>query len=217
MLKKCTGCGVVKTYTEYSKARRAKDGYCHRCKECQRLHYQSTRDEALKKKKDYRERPEIREHKRVYGIEYRKRSGYRPTSGSKLSPEYQREYRRRPEAKERRRAKAAEYLQRRRARKAKVVSQLTQNEWLWLLEQSGYRCVYCGQHQDEIGTLAQEHVVPLAQGGAYTITNIVPACRTCNSRKQARTPTQAGMSFVIHINPLAHMKQKSLFEDETGK
>lgn len=35
-----------------------------------------------------------------------------------------------------------------------------------------------------------DHVVPLEQGGADDISNLVPACRTCNASKRDRTPEQ---------------------------
>lgn len=90
--------------------------------------------------------------------------------------------------------------QRREARKRGVFSSLTINQWRWLLEQSNNSCVYCGKHERECGTLAQEHVIPLIQGGEYTIFNIRPACKPCNSKKQARTPEQAGMVMLIKID-----------------
>lgn len=100
---------------------------------------------------------------------------------------------------------------RRSARKRRVLTQLTISQWEWLKQQSGHCCVYCGRHQDECGRLQQEHVVPLSRGGAHTVNNIRPACADCNYRKHDKTPAEAGMSFAIEINPLKHMKQKSLF------
>jgi hypothetical protein len=35
-----------------------------------------------------------------------------------------------------------------------------------------------------------DHVVPLEQGGADDITNLVPSCRSCNASKRDRTPDQ---------------------------
>jgi hypothetical protein len=35
-----------------------------------------------------------------------------------------------------------------------------------------------------------DHVKPLEQGGADNITNLVPACRSCNASKKDRTPEQ---------------------------
>ncbi|MFI2635067.1 HNH endonuclease [Streptomyces collinus] len=49
-------------------------------------------------------------------------------------------------------------------------------------------CTYCGS----MGVRAEvvDHIVPLEQGGADDITNLVPACRSCNASKRDRTPEQ---------------------------
>jgi hypothetical protein len=38
-----------------------------------------------------------------------------------------------------------------------------------------------------------DHVIPRCQGGDDSTDNLVVACRPCNSRKNGRTPQQAGM------------------------
>jgi 5-methylcytosine-specific restriction endonuclease McrA len=63
---------------------------------------------------------------------------------------------------------------------------------------SGSVCRYCGRHLvtgDHLRPEAGEwdHVVPLVQGGSHTWDNVVPSCKSCNSRKGGRTPEQAGM------------------------
>jgi len=55
-----------------------------------------------------------------------------------------------------------------------------------------YRCQYCGT-KAPISELTYDHVVPRAQGGRTTWTNIVTACYTCNRNKGNRTPEQASM------------------------
>ena len=89
--------------------------------------------------------------------------------------------------------------QRRLARKASLPDNLTIKEWQQILATYNYACAYCGKKQSELNevyeVLHQEHVTPLAHGGGYTANNIVPACRSCNAQKGARTPEQAGMSI----------------------
>jgi 5-methylcytosine-specific restriction endonuclease McrA len=58
-----------------------------------------------------------------------------------------------------------------------------------------YTCQYCGVKKS-IGDLTYDHVVPRAQGGKTTWTNIVTCCESCNRRKANRTPEQAGMRLL---------------------
>src|ERR1700751_5736434 len=57
-----------------------------------------------------------------------------------------------------------------------------------------YTCQYCGAKK-AIGDLTYDHVVPRAQGGKTTWTNIVTCCGACNGYKANRTPAQAGMKL----------------------
>lgn len=55
-----------------------------------------------------------------------------------------------------------------------------------------FQCQYC-LLQPGTPELTYDHVVPSAQGGKTTWTNIVTACVSCNSKKGNRTPKTAGM------------------------
>jgi 5-methylcytosine-specific restriction endonuclease McrA len=44
-------------------------------------------------------------------------------------------------------------------------------------------CRYCGSTEE----ITVEHITPLIRGGSHTIDNLGPACRSCNSSKQALT------------------------------
>lgn len=62
---------------------------------------------------------------------------------------------------------------------------LTHAEWVQILEYHDHRCAYCLR---KMKRLEREHVIPVAEGGAHTADNIVPACRSCNARKSAHGP-----------------------------
>lgn len=52
-----------------------------------------------------------------------------------------------------------------------------------VFERDAYRCVICGGHHD----LTCDHVVPESKGGPTTFENLQTMCKSCNSRKGART------------------------------
>ena len=58
-----------------------------------------------------------------------------------------------------------------------------------------YSCQYCGAKK-KINELTYDHVVPRAQGGKTSWTNIATSCSNCNRRKANRTPEQAGMKLL---------------------
>ncbi len=62
---------------------------------------------------------------------------------------------------------------------------LTVDQWFEQLEVFGHACAYCLRSDVK---MSMDHVDPLSKGGAHAIENLVPACRWCNSRKQARGP-----------------------------
>lgn len=66
-----------------------------------------------------------------------------------------------------------------------------------------YSCQYCGVRK-KINELTYDHVVPRAQGGKTSWTNIATSCSDCNRRKANRTPEQAGMKLrKIPTQPMA--------------
>jgi len=59
-------------------------------------------------------------------------------------------------------------------------------------QRDGYRCQYCSD-RFPASALSYDHVVPRAAGGRTEWTNIVTACRPCNTRKDSKTCDEAGM------------------------
>lgn len=75
---------------------------------------------------------------------------------------------------------------RRRARIAHApVNDFTATQWEAMKKHYHYCCVYCGRKMQR---LTQDHVIALSKGGSHTLNNIVPACKSCNSKKGARAP-----------------------------
>lgn len=56
-------------------------------------------------------------------------------------------------------------------------------------------CAYCGEHYAE-SELTVEHIVPVSRGGQHMWTNVVTACRSCNTRKGNRRPEEAHMPLL---------------------
>jgi len=74
--------------------------------------------------------------------------------------------------------------EKRRAQKlASPINDFTSAQWLKMQHVFGHRCAYCGKRYR--GKLTQDHITPLSKGGSHTASNIVPACRSCNSRKNS--------------------------------
>jgi len=84
------------------------------------------------------------------------------------------------------------YNQRYRASKLNAPGDFTAADWKAKLEYYGYRCRYCGIHKSETseGWLEADHAIPLSQGGTNFISNIVPACKSCNCSKGTKTFTE---------------------------
>lgn len=64
-----------------------------------------------------------------------------------------------------------------------------------LFHRDGHMCMYCGE-QFTSKLLTRDHVVPIHQGGKDKWSNLVAACRYCNSRKGGRTPEEAHMPLL---------------------
>lgn len=78
------------------------------------------------------------------------------------------------------RATTARNNNRRRMLLLALPATLSATEWLRICEAWGFRCAYCGNGNVK---LSRDHVWPLAAGGSDEVENVVPACRSCNSRK----------------------------------
>jgi 5-methylcytosine-specific restriction endonuclease McrA len=65
-----------------------------------------------------------------------------------------------------------------------------------LMTRDGSLCGYCGKKAENI-----DHVMPRSRGGKHVWENVVASCKTCNSRKADKTPSEVGM--VLKVKPYA--------------
>lgn len=63
---------------------------------------------------------------------------------------------------------------------------LKKTRW-WLDQLNAGQCYYCEESFDS-EELTMDHKVPIARGGKSTKSNVVLSCKTCNTKKQAKTP-----------------------------
>jgi 5-methylcytosine-specific restriction endonuclease McrA len=74
---------------------------------------------------------------------------------------------------------------RRRARKvAAAGGGVTAAQWAGIVLVFGGVCSYCRQAKK----ITVDHFVPLIRGGKHDVSNVVPACRSCNASKKDRDP-----------------------------
>lgn len=64
-----------------------------------------------------------------------------------------------------------------------------------IFRRDGHRCKYCGATSDD-AELTIDHVVPVALGGTNEASNLVTACRRCNSGKSSTRPDEATVQAV---------------------
>lgn len=79
-------------------------------------------------------------------------------------------------------------------------------------------CMYCG-HSFTDGDLTRDHVIPRSQGGMDRWTNVVAACRRCNTHKGGRTPEQSGkpllaIPFVPNTAEYLALKNRRILGDQ---
>ena len=62
-----------------------------------------------------------------------------------------------------------------------------------IFKRDKFCCQYCGKSKD----LTLDHVLPRARGGKSAWTNLVTACKRCNTVKGNNTPEEAGVKLQV--------------------
>lgn len=176
-MKQCSKCNEQKPLTEYHRDKYSKDGYVQRCKSCiqkktkQWLEINRERNKETCRNR-YKENPEP----------YKARSN----NWAKANPEWKAQTNRiyqinNPHI-------YRDTKQRRKIRKAQNGEYTITAKELQKLYSSP--CFYCGSKTN----IQADHVIPIARGGVHGISNLVPACQSCNASKRERTITEWKMA-----------------------
>jgi 5-methylcytosine-specific restriction endonuclease McrA len=73
-----------------------------------------------------------------------------------------------------------------------------------LFARDRHLCAYCGECYAP-RELSRDHIMPVSKGGRDQWTNVVTACRSCNTRKADQTPQQSGMALLyVPYTPNRH-------------
>ncbi len=175
MNKICSKCKKKKKVTDFRSCKGYKNDIYSICKECEYEYQQN--DE----RKEYRKRWVKNNPSKIKKNHKKWREG---------NPEKIRENERkwRKENPEKNSVKCKNY----KARKKGAEGSHTLKEWLDKKKEYNHRCVYCGIHEDALKKkykdkrwhkLTEDHVIPLSKSGSNYISNILPACISCNDKK----------------------------------
>lgn len=81
-----------------------------------------------------------------------------------------------------------------------------------VLLRDGHRCGYCGSRATSV-----DHVLPRSRGGPDSFLNTVAACASCNQRKAAKSPGDAGMHLSVLLYHPTRAQLAALAESGHGR
>lgn len=201
--KQCQRCMITLPHASFARNASQKDGLQAWCKPCRKAWYQAHKPQVIAKEMErYHEWQTWRKDDPEVDAYFRKLSREKSARARARNPEKAQAAMKRWVAANndtinagRRRRYAANpqtILERNRRReylrKGSAESTLTDAQFEAIKAAYNYRCVYCPpdckdclrkKHQ-----LTRDHLTPVSRGGRDTIDNVVPACRSCNGRKQ---------------------------------
>lgn len=92
---------------------------------------------------------------------------------------------------------SANCAKRRAVKAGAKINDLTGAQWREILKSYNGHCAYCMCNDKP---LTKDHVIPLERGGNNTASNVVPACKSCNSSKGTKYVTEwvAAGGFALH-------------------
>ena len=155
-------------------------------KEYNEQYYKENREKENERFKKYYWENKKRENERFkkYRWKYKEKENKRIMQWQKENPEiFKKSLRKYRKTEEGKATKQRTNIARRTLMK-NIINTLTSKEWLDILEEYNYRCAYCGIEFDCENLPTKDHILPISKGGNNVKENIVPACKSCNSKKK---------------------------------
>lgn len=194
----CSTCKKTLSSSDFSRCKSNANGLQRACRNCRKKLQQKLRSSrSVKNRENPPERPTTKscigckatKAGSHFGRCSREQDGFNAYCNECVARRARQYRKRHPE-----KAKAAWTVGKlaRRARQSDASGSLTHQQIESRFAFHGNRCVYCGSSDAE---LVVEHQIPLSRGGTNYPANIVPACRSCNSKKHSMTPKEFKENF----------------------
>ena len=158
------------------------------CKECQKEHYAKNRDQIIAKVKRWKEENSeyVKDWYKRYKVINAEKIRFRSFVKNGCKPRFSRiDAPHQKLIKCRKRIARSEHRRRTLAQKNHDV-RFTPDQLCQHLSMFAKGCVYCDK--DCKPTL--DHFIPISRGGSNCLSNFVPACKSCNSSKNASDPKE---------------------------
>lgn len=178
-VKVCKKCGRELPFSAFTKHKLGRNGLRPHCKDCTAIESAAYRARTVAQRAEYNAR--YRRQNRDRHLAYNR-------AWNKAHPDSTRASLRRY------RAANAETLRMAKALRRKLHG--SRRSALLALERIalyGGLCYYCGAPADTV-----DHRIPISRGGTNLPANLVPACRSCNSRKRTRTEREFREVMATH-------------------
>ncbi len=193
-MKRCCHCKTDRPLSDFCKDSHQKDGLSQKCSDCRRAYRPTRAAEAAYRRNRRRARPEVvareRAQCRKYHAKHRTQRIAQMRNWRRHNPEKMRQSVEHWRSANRQTVRDLVRLRSHRVRVS--AGSFTQEEWSALCGTYNNCCAYCRRPRK----LTVHHVIPVSRGGDSFITNIAPACQSCNSRigtKIVQPPAPVGV------------------------
>jgi len=150
-------------------------------KEYNKIYYQENKEKELERNKRWQKAN--KENRKNYSKEWKENNPEYKKQWQKNNKDKFIEYEKKYMKTEKGKANNQRGRYKRRAKMKTIINTLISQEWLDILERYNYKCAYCGCEFDENTLPTRDHIIPISRGGDNVKENIVPACKSCNSKK----------------------------------